>query len=300
MKIRRELSRGPIIVGTDFSPGSRFVVGYATALAVAESRPLYLAYAMPVVPDNSPAILEIQKEELSSQIKIAEKALNGRGLAVQGIFTAGGATHELIRAADKVDPAYIVVGTEGCSGFDRFLSGSVAEALARKSEHPVIVVGPEAARQSARTIPWKRLVFACDTVHGITEAARLAGNIAAGHHARLTIFHVREDGIANPSEEQFHALEEMMGREAWLSVKPQCVTRSGEPDKEILRMVEESEADLLVMSAQSGGAWLTHLQTGIIAKILRTSRSPVMILREVGRGHHIPESREASKPRTTA
>ena len=290
------IKEGPIVVGTDFSPGSRAVVEYATALALAESKPLYLAYAMPVVPDDSPALLSIQQEELSNQIKIAEKKLEGTGLTVQGIFTMGGATHELLQAADKLAAGYLVVGTMGSSGVDRLLVGSVAEAVARKSDHPVIVVGPEAARHPAQTVPWKHILLACDPSHGVTDAARLAGNLALSHHARLSIFNVRESGIESPTEEQFNAMEEMMSREAWLTVMPQCLIRLGEPAKEIIRMVKDSEADLLVMSAQSGGALLTHLQAGIIATILRTSRCPVMILRDAHRGHPSQESHATSSP----
>jgi nucleotide-binding universal stress UspA family protein len=290
------IKEGPIVVGTDFSPGSRAVVEYATALALAESKPLYLAYAMPVVPDDSPALLSIQQEELSNQIKIAEKKLEGTGLAVQGIFTMGGATQELLQAADKLAAGYLVVGTMGSSGVDRLLVGSVAEAVARKSDHPVIVVGPEAARHPAQTVPWKHILLACDPSHGVTDAARLAGNLALSHHARLSIFNVRESGIESPTEEQFNAMEEMMSREAWLTVMPQCLIRLGEPAKEIIRMVKDSEADLLVMSAQSGGALLTHLQAGIIATILRTSRCPVMILRDAHRGHPSQESHATSSP----
>ena len=287
---RAELPKGPIIVGVDFSPESNAVIEYAAALAIAELKPLCLAYAMPIIPDNSPAILEIQKEELRRQIKIAERLVGGSGLTVQGIFTAGGPAHELTRAALKVDATYIVVGTEGYRGLERFLSGSVAEALVRRSNQPVIVVGPEAARQSVHTLPWERLVFACDIKRGVTEAARLVGNLAVSHHASLTIINVTPDRIERLDEEQLGAFEGVMSRDVWLNVKPQCVIRSGEPGEEILRMVEESEADLLVMSARGGGRWLTHLQAGIVARILRSCPCPVMILREAHKVHLKPRA----------
>ena len=291
-----DVQKGSVIAGTDFSPESNSVIEYAAALAIAESKPLCLAYAMPVVPDNSPDLLEIQQEELGGQIKIAEKLLGGSGLAVRGIFTAGDAAHELTRTARKVDAIYIVVGTGGYHGLERFLSGSVAEALVRRSNCPVIVVGPEAARQSLHTIPWKRLVFASDTKHGVTEAAQLAGNLAASHHASLTIITVTPDRIKSPDKEQVDAFEEMMSCDAWLKVKPQFAIRSGELDEEILRMVDEREADLLVMSARSGGRWLTHLQSGVVARILRSCRCPVMILRKAHKVHH--ESRTAASSQT--
>lgn len=130
-------------------------------------------------------------------------------------------------------------------------------------------------------------MLACDTAEGVTDAARLAGGIASGHHARLTIFTVREEGIASLSEGQFDALEAMMNREAWLAIKPQCLIREGEPAEEILRMAQDSQADLLVMSVHRGGELLSHMRPGLLARVLRMARCPAMILRDVHAPRHI-------------
>lgn len=285
MHIDVELSKGPIVVGTDFSEASRAVVEYAATLAMAELRPLQLIYVMPIVPEDSPALLEIQTEELRDQVKATAVTLSGRGVAVDGVLTMGNPAHELVQLANKLDAVYIVVGTEGFGGLNRFLLGSVAEAVIRKSDRPVIVVGPHAATRANKTLPWKHLLLACDTAHRVTEAARLAGNIALSHHAHLTIFHVKESGLENLPEDQFETMEHMMSREAWLTIKPQCLLREGDPAKAIIRMLEDSHADLLVMSVHSGGELLTHLRGGIVAKVLRMSHCPVMILRDLAPRH---------------
>ncbi len=300
MNIGSDQINGPIVVGTDFSDASRAVVEYAVTLAIVESKPLYLAYVMPVVPEDSPAMLEIQQDELNSQVKMAAANMSQYGLTAEVILTVGNATHELIRIGNRLDAAYIVVGTEGVGGLDRVLLGSVAEAIIRKADRPVIVVGPGATKRAKKTLPWKHRLLACDTAYGVTGAAQLAGNVAAYHHARLTIFNVREDGIEYPSEGQFETMEQMMSREAWLTVKPKCLIRAGDPAKEIIRMVEDSQADLLVMSVQSGGALLTHLRGGIIAKVLRMSRCPAMILRDLAAPHHARSEAVASHHGMTA
>ncbi|MHB8303671.1 MAG: universal stress protein [Acidobacteriaceae bacterium] len=277
--------QGPIVVGTDFSHLSWSVVDYAAELALEESKSLHLVYVMPIVPDDSFALLQIQKQELKNQVNAVEKKLRGSGLKIESALVMGTAAHQLIQLADELAAAYIVVGTQGLSGLERLLLGSVAEAVIRKSDRPVIVVGPHAAAIAKKTVPWKHLMLACDTAAGVTEAARLAGDIASGHQAHLTIFTVREEGIQYPSEDQFEAIEKMMGREAWLTVKPQCLVREGEPAKEIVRMVEDTQADLLVMSVHRGGELLTHLRSGIMAKVLRMSRCPAMVLRDIQAPH---------------
>jgi nucleotide-binding universal stress UspA family protein len=136
-------------------------------------------------------------------------------------------------------------------------------------------------------------MLACDAAEGVTEAARLAGDIATGHQARLTIFTVKEKGIARLLEGQFDALEKMMSQDVWLTVKPQCLVREGDPADEIVRMAEEMQADLLVMSAHCGNGLLTHLRTGTMAKVLRRSRCPAMILRNFHAPHHPQETHHA-------
>ncbi len=295
MPIGSGLTHGPIIVGTDFSRLSNSILEYATRLAVQESRPLHFVNVMPLIPDNSPDLLKIQKTELQQQVHAAEQQLQGSGLKVEGTLVLGTPAHELIKLADKLKAACIVVGTQERSGIERLLLGSIAETVIRKSDHPVIVVGPHAAAMAEKTIPWEHVMLACDATEGATEATRLAADIATGHQARLTIFTVREKGIASLSEGQFDTLEKTMSRDVWLTVKPQCLMREGEPAHEIVRMAEDTQADLLVMSARCGNGLLTHLRSGIMAKVLRTSRCPTMILRNFHAPHHLQVAHRADR-----
>ena len=287
MPINPELTQGPILVGIDFSQLSKSILEYAVKLAQQELRPLHFVYVMPIVTDDSPDLLRIQELELEEYVHAAQQRLHGSGIEVEGTLVFGAPAHEITRLADQLHAACIVIGTEEKTGLERLLLGSTAEAVIRKSDHPVIVVGPLAAAMAKQTIPWRHLMLACDTAEGVTDAARLAGEIASGHHARLTIFTVREEGIASLSEGQFDALEAMMSREAWLAIKPQCLIREGEPAEEILRMAEDSQADLLVMSVHRGGELLSHMRPGLMARVLRMARCPAMILRDVHAPRHI-------------
>jgi nucleotide-binding universal stress UspA family protein len=285
MHTNPEITQGPILVGIDFSQLSKSILEYAVKLARQELRSLHFIYVMPIVTDDSPDLLRIQELELEEYVHAAELKLQGTGIRVEGTLVFGAPAHEIIRLADQIHATCIVVGSEEKNGLERLLLGSVAEAVIRTSDHPVIVVGPVAAAMASQTIPWTNLMLACDTAEGVTDAARLAGEIASDHHARLTIFTVREQGIASPSEGQFDALEAMMSRESWLAVMPQCLIREGEPAEEIIRMAEDSQADLLIMSVHRGGELLSHLRPGLMARVLRMARCPAMILRDVHAPH---------------
>ena len=286
MKTELELSTGPIVVGTDFSPAAQAVIAYAADLAILESRSLHLVHVMQIVSEDSPDLVEVQTDTLQENVTAMAAILKKSGVKADGELVIGTAAHELVHIANRLHASYLVVGSEGHSGLDRLVLGSVAEGVIRKSNRPVLIVGPQAVKQAKKTLPWKHIILACDTAKGVTEAAQLAGSIALSHAARLTIFHVKKDGLDSIPEDQFELMEKMMSREAWLTIKPQCLIRAGDPAKEILRILEDSRADLLILSVQPEGQLSTHLRSGIIAKVLRLARSPVMVLRNLE--HRLP------------
>ena len=283
MKTGAEIAKGPVLAGVDFSPASEAVLEYAARLARAEERVLHVIYVLPVVPEDSAPMVEVQEAELRQRVEAATRWMGGDSARVHGMLAAGNAAHVLLERAEALDAACIVVGTAALRNVDRLLLGSVAETVIRKSNRPVLVVGPQAAQTLAAELPWKHVLLACDTQHGVTRAARLAGELAVRHHARLTIFHVKRDGLKNLTEEEFAAMEPMLTPEAWLAVQPQCWIRAGDPAQEIVRMAADSEADLLVMSVRSGGEVLTHLRGGILTRVLRSVRCPVLVLRDAAR-----------------
>jgi hypothetical protein len=59
-------------------------------------------------------------------------------------------------------------------------------------------------------------------------------------------------------------------------------------------MAEDAQADLLVMSVHRGGELLSHLRPGLMAQVLRMSRCPAMILRDVHAPHHLHAVHHAS------
>ncbi len=47
---------------------------------------------------------------------------------------------EILAVADECNADLIILGTHGRTGFDHFISGSVAESVARKSKCPVLII----------------------------------------------------------------------------------------------------------------------------------------------------------------
>ena len=66
--------------------------------------------------------------------------LTARGLRVQSQVRVGDPAAEVVAAAHEVDADLIAMTTHGRSGLGRLLFGSVAEAVLRRSEVPVLLI----------------------------------------------------------------------------------------------------------------------------------------------------------------
>ena len=89
---------------------------------------------------------EHSREEMR---RFLEKHAAGSALPVMPRIATGYVEDEILLRIRDWEPALVVIGTHGRSGFERFLLGSVATRVIRDGGANVLVVPPEAARQSA-------------------------------------------------------------------------------------------------------------------------------------------------------
>ena len=80
------------------------------------------------------------QEESAKTVMHRFVAMYGEEFQITKFLENGDAATVLIDTAIKFDADLIVVGSHGRSGFNRLLSGSVAEDVSRHSEIPVLVV----------------------------------------------------------------------------------------------------------------------------------------------------------------
>lgn len=73
-------------------------------------------------------------------------------LKVTPRIESGYVEDEILLRIREWDPTLVVVGTHGRSGFERFMVGSVATRVIRDGGANILVVPPEAARQSAAVV----------------------------------------------------------------------------------------------------------------------------------------------------
>jgi nucleotide-binding universal stress UspA family protein len=131
-----------ILHPTDFSPHSEAAFQVAYALAREQgARLIALHVAVPpvVMYDEKGALLpktkdyrEVAKETLAT--------LLAPGIKLEQRIEEGEVGVAILRTADEIKADFIVMGTQGRTGLDRLLIGSVASDVLRKASCPVVTV----------------------------------------------------------------------------------------------------------------------------------------------------------------
>lgn len=86
-----------------------------------------------------PEVSELQQK--SAQDYLDNLALDFSSASEVFVFTRiGSVREEILLAAHEWEAKLIILGSNGRTGFDHFISGSVSESVIRKAECPVLVI----------------------------------------------------------------------------------------------------------------------------------------------------------------
>ena len=109
-------------------------------LHVVESPPLLVAREMGGYEPALETALESQKQNAEALVMKAAELLRARGLKVAATLELGDAKSKILDVAEEWRADLIVVGSHGRRGFERFLMGSVSDAVARHAKCSVQIV----------------------------------------------------------------------------------------------------------------------------------------------------------------
>lgn len=194
---------------------------------------------------------------------------------------------EILRVAKERPCDLIALSTHGRGGVSRLIAGSVAEAVLRRAEGPLLVT-----RQGTNAQPWKKIVVALDgSPEGeaiLADAFPLARQLGAKLDlVRVALPVITPTGLGEipmipvPPDDPMPYLRAMVERARVEGVEAQAVGLEGRAGAQILRYVEESGAGLLCM-ATHGRSGIARVLLGSIAEeMLRKAPCPVLLRRSV-------------------
>ncbi|MBI4348724.1 MAG: universal stress protein [Elusimicrobia bacterium] len=189
----------------------------------------------------------------------------------------GDADVEIVDWAKRRHADLIVMGTHARAGLDRVLLGSVAEAVVRRSETPVLVVREYVARFTSILAPVRAEPYSWE---GLVDAGRVAGVLGA----RLTLLHVFDEPIfgGQMGFEGTRALLQAMVKQLppWVqnATKPQVQLAFGNPAEEIVE--EGGRHTLVVVVARRKGFLQDRILGSTAERVLRHLPTALLALPE--------------------
>lgn len=257
-----------IVAATDLSDASLPAVDRAFLVAAGTGARLTLLHALGldalgslqalVGGDETAALArELTDRQREALAALAAEPARHHGVTAGVRVEAGSAMSAITDYADGADADLIVVGAHGSGFVHRFVFGSTASRLVRRSRRPVLVV-----RTPCRG-PYRRVLVAVDFSPASARALRLAREVAPGAH--MVLVNIVElpvesllsySGVRSAMIDLYRSQARQSARErlaelaATAGLAPEDFTplaEEGEPATRLLALQETHGADLMVM-----------------------------------------------------
>jgi nucleotide-binding universal stress UspA family protein len=296
-----------ILCPVDFSDHSRRALDHAIAIArwyestvtvlyVFSSAPVAAAGPGPMV--FEPIVLTpADRDQLLADVTAFAEKESAPGVTIEAAVRGGSTANEILDHAASMKADVLVIGTHGRSGFERLLLGSVAEKVLRKASCPVMTVPrrlPDAV--PAGPVLYKRILCPVDFSESSLHALKYAISLAQEADGQLTALHViahefeytgemeynpgltigdllkeREDALKRRLQEVVAGAPEFCRLESLMT--------HGKPWREVLRVADEKQSDLIVMGVQGRGAADLLFFGSTTQRVVREASCPVLTLR---------------------
>jgi nucleotide-binding universal stress UspA family protein len=281
-----------ILLATDFSPASKQALEYAASLARRYGSTIYLTHVITVdgYPLISPeyVVSSLQKMHAEAQQGFREHLKSGEliELPYKVLIQEGNLWPSIEELIEAYDIDLLVVGSHGVGTVEKILIGSGAEEVFRKARVPVLTVGPSAAKEPLYEMEFKNILFASDFGRSAEREAEYAVSLAQKHCSRLRFVHVLphpeaygEDALAMKKENSMAKLRELLATRADLHCKLDFEVAVGEPVQQILRIAEETKADLIIIGAKGRNSLAGNVPHTKAYRVVCGARCPVLTVR---------------------
>lgn len=270
-----------ILVPTDFSPCSETVLPYAASLARKSGATLFLAHVVSpeILSIEPPVVLEVRDaaERQMQDLLISEQL---EGIHHKALFGEGDTTEAIMQMVQDNAIDMIVLATHGRTGIRKFVMGSVAEEIFRKSPCPVLILGPKVCTDARHDARFCHIMYATDFAPDATAGFSYVRSIA-DTDAVLTLLHVVPTApIVEPETATAilrRKLLELVPSDLEIASPPEAVVEIGEPAEWIVRDAAERHADLIILGCRRSAALTSHFMDTAY-KVIIEAPCPVLTI----------------------
>ena len=186
---------------------------------------------------------------------------------------------------DTHDIDLIVMGTQGRTGLERVLLGSVAEKTLRTATVPIVTVTPDADVAEVGDELYENILLPTDGSEGAELAIEWGITLAEVYDAMVhTVYSVDTSRFGDEGRAEFYDALEQTGREALETVRKRAreadlsvagTIANGPAARAILSYSEEHDADLIVMGTHGRSGVRRYLIGSVTETVVRNADVPV-------------------------
>ncbi len=276
-----------IVFPTDFSETANNAFIYALKLADSIKAQLFIlhTYEMPVISSTSagqPELIqevynsielnqfENYKEKTPEMRKMAEE--NGLGhVPMNFLFEEGTLLYAINHIVEEEKIDFVVMGTNGASGFEKKLLGSNTVNVIRSLKIPVLSVPHQAKFRGLNTIGFTTLFKEADK-----QALQEIMDIAEVLDARVKVLHVmkEENEATNQTVTQWEQFFNN-NRLSFYTVLNQDLEES------VFYFMDQHDIDILAMVRRNRNFFDRLFGSSLTKKLTYHSKEPIMVLHEL-------------------
>ncbi len=309
-----------VIVGLDGSPLAEAALPYAEIFARANRASVVLVQAVPIdeMPEEPPEEESPRADsratgrtpestrDLTTEQRAVYRAerylhavaerMGGAGVVAESVVAVGAPATILVEEAQTRQAELLILSTHGRSGLGRWIYGSVADEVMRRSSVPVLLVPPACHLIWSRDGP-RRIFVPLDGSDLAAEALAPAEHLTEALGATLVLGRVVEPPLlayaytypgvtpavlSQAEDEETHARRYLEGIAAPLGERGRSATThvaSGPAIPTILDVVEEESVHLIVMATHGNGGVTRLLMGSVATGLVQRARVPIVIVR---------------------
>lgn len=276
-----------VLFPTDFSPCAQAAFPYACVLAEQNHATLHLlnivGSQLPTGPLGVP-YMEPSVEEDSARQDLSRLAETPTVKALRHETSVHrGSVWEVVCQIGCNKDDVIVMGTHGRRGVRQLVLGSVAEQVFRRSQCPVMTVGPGASKSGPANGRFATILLALDLSPESIKLVEWAHLFAVQSKSRLIFFHAAQENADVSMAFPTYMDEAIaMAKKRMSALLPKDVPwcdisiKIGDPGEKILETATDRNADLIVIGARRGTTLAAHAPWAVAHEIVCAAPCPVL------------------------
>jgi nucleotide-binding universal stress UspA family protein len=241
-------------------------------------------------------VVERERREAQSYLRRVARELGATGLTVRSEVAVGEPAAEIVRGAEHEQVDLLALATHGRSGLQRWLHGSVADAVLHTTTKPLLLLRPTVEAPVSPDI--KRVIVPLDgspvAEEALPAARELAGRLGVPMELLRVVeiislafaadpyggFYVDYARVLKALEDGARAyLEELAGRERQHGVTVETFVEAGVVAEAITHHAAGRPGSLLVIGSHGRSGWRAAVMGSVARRVVLLATGPVMVLR---------------------